>query len=167
MLIPLKANFSLIANGLIHKIQALNSKFNLKINLVMSKEIILKEKYTEIYMNKEDGILYAKWNGFLSAEQVMTGCKAMTNYIRRNKIKTHLSDHRELKILSKEVQEYLTQQWFPEVEKEGLKKVAALVSEDVFAKATVDKVNQLVELGGLSINTFNSPQDCIKWLHEN
>ena len=132
----------------------------------MSKKMIMQKKFSEIYMDQDEGILYAKWNGFLTEDQVREGCKTMTEYIRTNDIKTHLSDHRELKVLSKDVQNYLTQEWFPEVEKVGLKKVAALVSQDVFAKATVDKVNQLVELGGLSINTFNSTHDCLNWLRE-
>ena len=129
----------------------------------MKEKVILKESFTEIIMDEESGILHAKWKGFLSYEQVKKGCEAMTDHIKKHRIKAHLSDHRELKVLSKDVQNYLTMVWFPEVEKEGLVRVGALVSEDVFAKATVDKVNK-VELGKLTIDTFHSKHDCEEWL---
>jgi putative lipase involved disintegration of autophagic bodies len=87
----------------------------------------------------------------------------MTHYIKDHGIKAHLSDHRSLKVLSKEVQDYLQQDWFPTVEKEGLSKIGAVVADDVFAKATVDKVNT-VQLGKMTINTFNSSSECENWL---
>ena len=130
----------------------------------MVKLKIFEAPYCEIFHNDDEGVLYARWNGFLNVEQVTTGCKKMTEFISKNDIKLHLSDHRELKVLSKEVQGYLVTQWFPEVEKEGLLKVAALVSENAFAKATVDKVNHEAQVGELKINTFPSQEQCIRWL---
>lgn len=130
----------------------------------MVKLGILEKNYCDIYFDEEEGVLVAKWSGFLTPEQVRTGCKAMTDYISKNKVKWHLSDHRDLKILSKEVQEYLTQEWFPEVEAIGLEKIAALVSENAFAKATVDKVNHEAKVGAMKINTFDSRQQCLNWL---
>ncbi|MTI19714.1 hypothetical protein E1176_01640 [Fulvivirga sp. RKSG066] len=126
----------------------------------------MKESYCHIYFNHEEEVLYAEWIGFLKADQVQVGCKAMTDYIKKNKVKTHLSDHRKLRVLAKEVQGYLTEEWFPEVESNGLRRVAVLVSDDVFAKATVDKVNTTAKVGQLVIKTFNAPKDCINWLSE-
>ncbi len=133
----------------------------------MSKKTLLKEPYTEIFIDQSDGVLYARWSGFLTTSQVKKGCSVMSDFIKKNHTAVHLSDHRDLKVLSKDVQDYLTGTWFPEVEKAGMTKIAALVSEDVFAKATVDKVNsegQKVTMGRLEIGTFMSEQDCISWL---
>ncbi|HEY8936624.1 MAG TPA: hypothetical protein VIM65_15455, partial [Cyclobacteriaceae bacterium] len=70
----------------------------------------------------------------------------------------------DLKVLSKEAQDYLTREWFPEVERIGLVKVGAVVAEDVFAAATVSKVNKEGQVGKLAINMFNSESECFKWL---
>jgi hypothetical protein len=130
----------------------------------MSEVKLFKESYVEIHLNKTHRVIVAKWIGFLKAEEVRKGCSFMTQYIRDNAVKAHLSDHRNLKVLSKEVQDYLTKQWFPEIERIGLRKVGAVVAEDVFAAATVNKVNKEARVGNLQINMFNSEDECTKWL---
>jgi hypothetical protein len=125
---------------------------------------LMKESFVEINLDKSTNVIVAKWIGFLKADEVKKGCSFMTRYIKDNSLKGHLSDHRSLKVLSKEVQDYLTQQWFPEVEKIGLRKVGAVVAEDVFAATTVSKVNREANIGQLKINMFNSEPECVKWL---
>ncbi len=124
---------------------------------------VFQEAYCEV-LEGSNGIIYARWNGFLKPEQVKNGCAKITEHAKNNKITVHLSDHRNLKVLSKEVQEYLAKEWFPEVEKIGMRKIAALVAPDLFAKATVDKVNKDAHVGNLVIRTFESEDECIKWL---
>jgi hypothetical protein len=130
----------------------------------MSKLTLKKEAYVDIILDQSNNVVVAKWIGFLKPEDVKAGCTFMTKYIKENSIKSHLSDHRELKVLSKEVQDYLTQVWFPEVERIGLTKVGAVVADDVFAAATVSKVNKEARVGNLQINMFNSEPECVKWL---
>lgn len=130
----------------------------------MSKLNLMKEPFVDIYLDKNSNVIVAQWIGFLKPEDVRKGCSFMTRYIKDNLLKSHLSDHRQLKVLSKEVQDYLTREWFPEVEKLGLKKVGAVVADDVFAAATVNKVNKEASVGNLQINMFNSEPECMKWL---
>ena len=130
----------------------------------MSQVNLLKESYVEVNLDKSNNIIVAKWIGFLKANEVRAGCKFMTEYIKEHSLKGHLSDHRQLKVLSKEVQDYLTREWFPEVEKIGLRKVGAVVADDVFAATTVNKVNREAQVGNLQINMFNSEPECVKWI---
>ena len=130
----------------------------------MSKVDLLKEPFVDIYLDKSNNIIVAKWIGFLKPQDVRKGCSFMTKYIKENMLRGHLSDHRQLKVLSKEVQDYLAMEWFPEVEKVGLKRVGAVVADDVFAAATVNKVNKEGQVGDLKINMFNSEGECVKWI---
>ena len=132
----------------------------------MKKEVLMDQSYVEIFLDKETNIIVAKWIGFLKIDQVKAGCSFLTSYVRTNRIKGHLSDHRGLKVLSAEVQDYLTKTWFAEVEGVGLRRVGAIVSDDVFAKATVDRVNTLAKVGNLQILMFSSEKDCIEWLKQ-
>jgi hypothetical protein len=132
----------------------------------MIAQDILKESFVEITFEKETGIITAKWIGFLKLSDVQRGCDLLSKHIKNNKLKKHISDHTKLKVLSKEVQEYLTGQWFAEVEKLGLEKIAVHVSEDIFAQATVNNVNTKGSLGNLKIYTFNSLNQCNTWLAE-
>jgi hypothetical protein len=130
----------------------------------MDKINLFNESFVDIYLDKKTNVLYAKWMGFLRPSDVRKGCGFMTDYIKEHGVTSHLSDHRELKVLSKEVQDYLTTTWFPLVEKIGLRKVGAVVAKDFFAAASVSKVNQLANIGLLQIDTFDSESDCLKWL---
>ena len=128
--------------------------------------LLFSEKYCEINLDESSNILYAKWVGFLTIDQIKKGCDFMSAYIKDNVTTQHLSDHQDLKVLTPDCKDYLTGEWFPEVEKLGLKKVAALVSTNIFARSSIDDVNSraLVQLGDLTIDTFNEEADCIKWL---
>lgn len=126
---------------------------------------LLNEKYCQIHMDESNGILYAKWNGFLFIDQIKKGCEMMSEYIQQNGIKVHLSNHQDLKVLSDECKDYLTQEWFPAVEKIGLQKIAAIVSPNIFTRSSIEEVNEsTVKLGGLTIETFNSQTEGEGWL---
>lgn len=132
----------------------------------MAKEQLFKEKYCTVEMDSSNGILYAKWSGFLKIDDIRKGCGAMTEFIKSSGTKLHCSDHLELKVLTDDCKDYLTGEWFPEVESIGLKKVSALVSPNIFARSSIEDVNSaaVVNLGQLTIDTFNTQQDCEAWL---
>jgi hypothetical protein len=134
--------------------------------MITKLEPVLKEKFAEIFYDAESRIIVARWIGFLKLDDVRFGCGEINRFIRRHQLTNHLSDHTRLKVLPKDVQEYLTGHWFKEVEKLGLTKIAVLVSEDVFAQATVNNVNTKGAVGNLKIHTFHSPIQCDQWLSE-
>lgn len=128
------------------------------------RKIIFNKPYVEISFDEESKVIIARWIGFLKVDDLKVGCSEITKFIKNNNIKSHLSDHTRLKILSKDVQEYLGITWFPEVSALGLKKVAVLVSDDVFAQATVNNVNKTT-VGKLQLNTLPSEKQCMDWLN--
>lgn len=130
----------------------------------MTKTLLFQEKYCEIYMDDANRILCAKWSGFLRPEDIKKGCEFMTDYIKKNSIKLHFSDHVDLKVLMDDCKNYLTGEWFPAVEKIGLIKVAAMVSKSIYTRSSIDDVNGAVNLGNLTIETFNTVEDCYTWL---
>jgi hypothetical protein len=133
--------------------------------ITIKTEQILKEKFVEMTFDPENKIMEAKWIGFLKEDEVRKACKAMISFIGKNKITKHLSDQTQLKVLSKEVQNYLVGECFPELEKLGLKKVAVLVSDDVFAQATVNNVNTRSQMGGITFGTFNTKRQSVDFLN--
>ncbi len=124
----------------------------------------MNESFVEIYFDEATNSIVAKWKGFLTVDQVKKGCTLLTSYITKNRLTNHLSDHTGLKVLSKEVQEYLGGTWFNEVEKAGLRKLAVKIAADVFAQATVQNVNTKQQYGQMAIQTFGSTDEASKWL---
>lgn len=127
-------------------------------------QTVFKESFAHIYFDAEHRVIYAKWIGFLKLEDTKRACRILLDYVKQNRITLHLSEQTELKVLSKDVQEYLVGSCFPELEQNGLRKVAVQLSEDIFAQATVSNVNTKATVGKLQINTFGSSQKAHDWL---
>lgn len=129
-------------------------------------EVILNDKFVELTFDSENKIVTAKWIGFLKLDETKKACATLVQFVRTNQVTRHLSDQTQLKVLSKEVQEFLAGECLPELEKVSLRKLAVLVSDDIFAQAAVNNVNTKAKMGKLSINTYNSKPQCIAWLTE-
>lgn len=134
-------------------------------NAVVASQVLLNERFVEISYLPEARVVVAKWKGFLTLEQVKRGCAVLNDFIAKHKLSGHLSDHSQLKVLGKEVQDYLAVEWFKQVEALGLRKIAVNLAEDVFAQATVQKVNTQQQKGKLTIESFGSYQSCLRWLN--
>ena len=134
--------------------------------MVDSNTLLFENKSLELSLDESNNIIVAHWKGFLKLEVVQEGCQKLIQLVKSHNISKHLSDQRELKVLSKEVQSYLVSDVFPALEAAGLRKLAVLSSTDVFAQATASKVStNATQLGNISLNTFNAKPDCIAWLN--
>ena len=127
-------------------------------------QTLFQRKYAQISIDHAAGIVIAKWIGFLQLDEVMEGCRVMTEAIRTYGLKRYLSDHTELKLLKASVQNYLIGEAFPAYQRAGLQKVAVFSSGDVFTQATVENVNGQSESDGLKIVTFTTREACYAWL---
>jgi hypothetical protein len=127
-------------------------------------QTVLKESFVHISFDTQNRIIYAKWTGFLKIEDTKRACRVLIDFIKQNRLSLHLSEQTELKVLSKDVQEYLVNNFFPEAEQAGLRKLAVQLSEDIFAQATVANVNTKSSSGKLQINSFGSAQKALDWL---
>ncbi|MBT1699471.1 hypothetical protein KK083_21415 [Fulvivirgaceae bacterium PWU4] len=130
----------------------------------MNRVNLMQTPYVTIFIDAFNGIVVAKWTGFLTLEEVRAGCGFMTHLFKDLEIKMHMSEHRDLGILSLEVQNYLVRGWFPEIENIGVRKVGAVVANDVFAEATVRRVNSEASNRNLTIRMFTTTEDCVQWL---
>jgi len=133
----------------------------------MIKLKIFETNYSDIYFDDDEGVLIARWSGFLQPEQVKNGCRAIADYVTKNQIKRYLSDHTELKALSNQVRDYLIREWFPEIENLGMEKIAVLVSQNAFPKASAEKIVNETQIGRMKILTCSSRHDCLEWLRQN
>jgi len=131
-----------------------------------STQTIFNEKFARITYDPAKKVIISKWIGFLKLDDLKKGFEAMDKQIRTEKVALHISDQTELKVLAKEVQEYIATVWMNDVEKIGLRKIAILVADDVFAQASVSKVNTSAQIRNLKIQTFNSLEKCYTWLNE-
>ncbi len=127
-------------------------------------QTIFAQKYVHVGIDHGAGIIVVKWVGFLQLDEVMEGCRVMTDAIRTYALKRYLSDHTELKLLKASVQNYLIGEAFPNYQRAGLQRVAVLSSGDVFTQATVENVNGQAESDRLRFAVFPTREACYAWL---
>ncbi len=127
-------------------------------------QTLFEQKYVHVGIDHAAGIIVVKWVGFLQLDEVMEGCRVMTDAIRTYGLKRYLSDHTDLKLLKASVQNYLIGEAFPAYQRAGLERVAVLSSGDVFTQATVENVNGQVESERLRFAVFPTREACYAWL---
>ena len=76
-----------------------------------------------------------------------------------------LNDITELEVNSIENQEWTQKEWFPEVEKAGLKYFAFLMAENIFGQVSAEQTNEKAEEEGrIKIEYFGNKAKAEEWL---
>ena len=132
----------------------------------MKRVDVLNESWCQVWYDRGSKELYAKWVGYLTIDQVEEGCQVVSNYVRHNPLSIFCSNHLEMKVMTTEVQEFLSKSWLPELKNIGLDKMAVIMAKDSFAKASLEKaLGAYSSNGGLSINVFKLEKEYLNWLN--
>ncbi len=130
----------------------------------MNYRLLLEKPYVELGYDEEHQVLITKWKGSLDVAQVRSIIEFKVDFIRDHDIRYNLNDHTALKVLSPEVQQYLVEEGHIALEKAGLRKIAVKLAKDIFAQATVRKVNRVEYYNKLQIKVFSNYEDAYDWL---
>jgi hypothetical protein len=117
-------------------------------------------------LSKANGsILIVRFHGFLKPDEVTRNSILLVQTIHQNKVRSILMDQRDLKVLSKEVQWFITQS-AKELMQSGIKKVAVLLPENVFALAGITKINSELQVPDIEVRHILSETAGLTWLSE-
>lgn len=102
--------------------------------------------------------------GFLKITHLTTVNDFVDSFTKHNQINMLIIDQSGLKVLSKEVQEYMGKT-ISMIARKGLKKVAIIEAEDIFAKASFDKLHkEETKHGEVTHAVFHSEKAALEWL---
>ena len=132
--------------------------------LLSLPKILLQKPYTEVSYDEENRVIITKWKGSLNVEQVRATLVFKAAFIEQHQVSKNLNDHTELKVLSPEVQQYLVEEGHVALEQVGLRKIAVKLARDIFAQATVRRVNKAENTEKLQIEVFSSYEEAYDWL---
>ena len=128
----------------------------------MTIKPIFKEEHCEI---TEVGphALKLKFSGFLKVVNLVSVQAFMDTFTKSHPCDLLLIDHSGLKVLSKEVQEYMSKT-ISHIADKGVKRIAIIEAEDVFAKAGFEKLNREAHNDDITRVVFHSEKDALEWL---
>ncbi|HTJ51889.1 MAG TPA: hypothetical protein VL443_20655 [Cyclobacteriaceae bacterium] len=129
----------------------------------MTKEKIVASTSMELFYQPEDSILIVRFHGFLKPAEAFKDRLLLNDTIRQKKIQLLVINQRDIKVLSSEMQSFIVKT-ASEMVKHGIKKIATVLPEDVFALAGVSKIQNEFHTPGIEIANFASEESGVNWL---
>ena len=104
----------------------------------MKKELTnsFDKVFLTIELDEANGWIYNNWVGVLPTEKVIQGCQATIDFLRDNLCPHMLNDNREVIGSWSSANEWIAQNWVPQVLALGLRRFAHIVSPGIFGQAS-------------------------------
>ncbi len=131
-------------------------------------QIYFKEDYLCLYLDKNTATARAVWQGFLSGEILRNAIKQCMQLLAEEHPHYWLADNRKMKAIRQKDQEWLETELLPKLAASTLRRMATLISEDIFNQMAVEnllsKANDLIKF---EHQYFTNEKTAAQWLHEN
>jgi len=111
------------------------------------------------------GLLKMKLKGFIKSGQMQDITVKIHELITRHHVRYLLVDQRELKVLTKEVMDFIFNS-IGDLQRMGIEKVGTLEPVDIFAKAGIFKIQQESKNTKLVTMPFQSEEECVAWFYK-
>lgn len=98
------------------------------------------------------------WKGFASTEDYKETLEEAYKIIVKHNCTQWLSDQRKAKVVPKEANEWLKTVYIPKAARTGIKKVVAVLSEDIFSQLFVKGLAQTIQAASVTIKYFEQSQ---------
>lgn len=119
----------------------------------------------EIENPKNGPILHVNWKGFHNLQSAKRGCLQILYALKKHRCNAILNDNTNVVGTWEEATEWVGKEWFPMVEKAGLKHLAWIYSPSTFSRLSADHAIERAK-GAVTIKTFDEKAEGVKWLNE-
>ena len=117
------------------------------------------------YFNNELKAVVMEINGFVTTEKFIEVALETHNLRKKHFVKKQLNDIQNMKILTKDIQLWLNDSWFPTAKSNGLKYLAFIVPNNTFGELSMKAVNnEAKEKYGIDIEYFMNEERAKQWL---
>ncbi|ALI99312.1 STAS/SEC14 domain-containing protein [Rufibacter tibetensis] len=110
-------------------------------------------------------VVLATFEGFLKYhefKQIAENSLALVQETGYSKI---LVDTSKIKVIQKESQEWINNEWFPKAVNAGVTHMAFLIPQDYFGKVSVESTNKhMAQRGDIEIQYFTDEKSARRWL---
>ncbi len=132
---------------------------------VLIMETYFNTEYLYLGFDRERQLGHAIWNGFLNSEEFRAACEACLNLLATHQPVNWLADNRKMKAIRQHDQDWFVQEIIPQLAQSTIRKMATLVSEDIFNQMAVEsleaKANDVVLFDN---HHFKSEAEALQWL---
>lgn len=115
-----------------------------------------------VSVNQNEGYILTVCKGFLSLSEFREIADGGLEKCKATGIKKLLVDTHELKVLSEEITQYISNVWFPKAIDLGISRMAFIAPKSAIAMMSTSKANQGVE--AIEIDYFPTEGEAKAWL---
>ncbi|GAC1367906.1 MAG: hypothetical protein NVSMB30_03240 [Hymenobacter sp.] len=130
---------------------------------------VLTNSFNKVYLtiefDKTNHWIYNNWVGVLPTEKVIQGCQATIDFLAQHRCAHMLNDNREVVGSWSSANDWIVQNWVPQVLHLGLKRFAHIVSPGIFGQASAAEMVTRVGTQ-LEMRLFKDLELAKQWLHQ-
>ena len=104
------------------------------------EEVYYKDDYLTLFYSRQTRTARAVWNGFLSGETLRYAVAQCIRLLDGEKPINWLADNRKMKAIRQKDQEWMQANMIPKIVASSLRRMATLVSEDIFNRMAVESL---------------------------
>ena len=123
-------------------------------------------KNTNAYFNSALNSVIWEINGFVSFEDFKKAGNLTHTLRKKHKTDKQINNILDMKVLSKEIQNWIDSTYFPDAKESGLKHFAFIVPKNTFGKLSMEKVNaDASKIYEMEVEYFNNLDEATRWLN--
>lgn len=128
------------------------------------QEVLFQHENLTIHYHHPHGHLVLEWRGFTEGKIFRELSDEIIVAIEKTKAKSILSDNTNWKMIPPNDQGWAAHNWFPRMEGKGVKRLATVLSNDIFNRAAERSIEGMAEVDCLQIRNFGSIDEALSWL---
>ncbi len=133
----------------------------------MEERILFDKEFLLITHEKENRLIQLRWKRYANSEEFREGLMAGLKYVNDLKIERWLANLKNMSVIKEADRIWTNEEWFPQLYKTNLKKMAIVHSQDVFNNLSVNKIMSEAKAERFfTVAYFREVDEAHRWLTE-
>jgi len=129
--------------------------------------VIFERPYITIKYLEQENCIYTEWHGFAKSKEYREALNTYTSIAREYKVTKWIGNTKDAKAIRPVDQEWTVTEWVHDFAKYNIKRMAVIVSDDIFNKMAVNNIllhgNDLVRF---DTKYFKTVEEARQWVSE-
>ncbi len=128
--------------------------------------IYFDSSYLAIEFNETLPIVLMRWKTITTSNELHSGLEKGLQLIKEKNLNLWFADVQKLGAISEDDQLWSNEEWFPRAIAGGIKRMAIIVSSDIFNQMTGEEIMSNVPQIGFTSQFFKDETSALNWLKE-
>lgn len=130
----------------------------------MDKELIVDTAYASLWYYPEDKIIHHEFHKFIHGDMFRDVLMQGFETFRHHGVQKWLSDDRKNTTVPQSDIEWANENWFTAMKEAGWQYWAMVMPDSKVGQASMRRIIESYSARGVTVETFDTPQDALDWL---